>query len=260
MGGVPMKLATKRFDGSSYRRLGTVDLEEHAHAHDGDAVAHRHRLDLVVRDVDRRRAELALELRDLGAHLDAELRVEVRERLVHEEDLRVADDRAAHRHPLALSAGELARLAREVRRQVEELCGPGDPLLHLALRLLAEPQPEGDVVGDGEVRVERVVLEDHRDVAVLRRQVVHDPAADRDRPVRDRLEARDHAERRRLPAAGRPDEHEELAVRDLEGEVPDRVDTAVVDLVHRLDLHVSHSVLPRRSRDPPGVERRAVAG
>ena len=31
-------------------------------AHHGDAVAHRHRLDLVVRDVDRRRLEVALEL------------------------------------------------------------------------------------------------------------------------------------------------------------------------------------------------------
>ena len=165
-----MKPATKRFAGASYSRCGRVDLLELAHAHDGDAVAHRHRLDLVVRDVDRRRAELALELRDLGAHLDAQLGVEVRERLVHQEHLRLADDRAAHRDALPLAAGELLRLAGEVRRQVEELRRPRDALVDDALRHLPQPQPEGDVLRDGQVRVERVVLEDHRDVAVLRRR------------------------------------------------------------------------------------------
>jgi hypothetical protein len=37
----------------------------------GDPVAHRHGLDLVVRDVDRRRPELALQLQDLGARRHA---------------------------------------------------------------------------------------------------------------------------------------------------------------------------------------------
>src|SRR5205085_1946378 len=73
--------------------LGRVHLLELALAHDGDVVAHRHRLGLIVRDVDRGRPELALDAPDLGAHLDAQLRVEVRERLVHQEDLRFTHDR-----------------------------------------------------------------------------------------------------------------------------------------------------------------------
>jgi hypothetical protein len=60
-----------------------------------------------VRDVDHRGAELLLEPRHLGAHLNAQLCVQVRERLVHEEGRRVAHDRAAHRHALALAAREL---------------------------------------------------------------------------------------------------------------------------------------------------------
>ena len=72
-------------------------------AHDRDPVPHRHRLGLVVRDIDRRHPEVPLDARDLGAHLDAELGVEVRERLVHEERLRVADDRAAHGDALSLA-------------------------------------------------------------------------------------------------------------------------------------------------------------
>ena len=84
-------------------------LLQDAAPHHGDAVAHRHRLGLVVRDVDRRHGEVALEPEDLGPHLDAELRVEVRERLVHQERLRLTHDRPAHRDALSLAARELAR-------------------------------------------------------------------------------------------------------------------------------------------------------
>ena len=58
------------------------------------------------------------------------LRVEVRERLVHQVDARLADDRAAHRDPLPLAARELARLAGQVLGQTELL---GD-LAHAARR------------------------------------------------------------------------------------------------------------------------------
>ena len=82
------------------------DLLQLAFAHHGDAVAHRHGFDLVVRDVDSGHAEPLLQAADLGPHLHAQLRVEVRERLVHQERLGLANDRPSHRHPLALAAGE----------------------------------------------------------------------------------------------------------------------------------------------------------
>ena len=88
--------------------LRRVDLLHGAVAHHGHARAERHRLDLVVRDVDRRHAEPLVQPRQLGAHVDAELRVEVRERLVHQERGRLADDGAAHRDPLPLPARERA--------------------------------------------------------------------------------------------------------------------------------------------------------
>ena len=55
---------------------------------------------------------------------------------------------------------------------------------------------EGDVVVDGHVRVERVALEDHRDLAGARRQVGHHPPADED------VAARSAAPARRSCAAG----------------------------------------------------------
>ena len=62
---------------------------------------------------------------DLGAHLDAQLGVEVRQRLVEQEQLRVARQRAAHRDALALAAGELAGLAVEQMLDLQQL---GDAL------------------------------------------------------------------------------------------------------------------------------------
>ena len=91
--------------------LGRVALLQHAAAQDRDALAERHRLDLVVGDVDGRHAEPLVQPRELRPHRDAQLGVEVAQRLVHQERLRLAHDRAAHGHALALAAGELARLA-----------------------------------------------------------------------------------------------------------------------------------------------------
>ena len=89
-------------------------LLQHAGAHHRHPVAEGHRLGLVVGHVDGGGAEALLDPRDLGAHLHAQLRVEVRQRLVHQERRRVAHDRAAHRHALALAAGEVGGLAVEV--------------------------------------------------------------------------------------------------------------------------------------------------
>ncbi len=56
---------------------------------------------------------------------------------------------------------------------------------------------------------------------LFRRQVVDDVLADPDDAVADVLEAGDHAQRRRLAAPGRADEHHELAVHDVEIEPVD---------------------------------------
>ena len=92
-------------------RLGRADLLDPALVEDGDLVAHRQRLLLVVRDVDERHAEVALERLQEELHLLAQLQVERAERLVEQQHLRPVDDRAGERDPLALAARELNRLA-----------------------------------------------------------------------------------------------------------------------------------------------------
>ena len=67
---------------------------------------------------------------DLDPHLHAQLRVEVGQRLVEQEDLRVAHDGAADRHALALAARKLPGLALEERLELQNfaprraLCAP----------------------------------------------------------------------------------------------------------------------------------------
>ena len=207
-----------------------ADLLQDPGPHHRDPVAEGHRLGLVVGDVDRRRLQLRLQFRHLGPHLHAQLRVEVGERLVHQEGLRVADDRPAHRHPLALAAGEVRRPPVEVVLEVERLRRRLDLLVDLGLVHLGELEREAHVLAHGHVRVERVVLEDHRDVAVLRRLVVDLLAADRQLAGGDVLEPGDHPQRRRLAAARGADEDHELAVLDREVHLLDRFKAVREDL------------------------------
>ena len=86
------------------RLLGRVHLLQHAVLEHGDAVAQRHRLDLVVRDVDRGGAEPFVQSGEFGAHLHPQLRVQVRQGLVHEERARLAHHGAADGDALALAA------------------------------------------------------------------------------------------------------------------------------------------------------------
>ena len=84
--------------------VGGADLLDPAVAQRHDAVGERHRLGLVVGDVEAGGVEGHVQALDLGAHLDAQLGVEVGERLVEEEQLGLAGDGAADGDALALAA------------------------------------------------------------------------------------------------------------------------------------------------------------
>ena len=94
-----------------------VEVERGGHlldppgAQDDDAGGERHRLDLVVGDVDHRGAEAGVEGRELGPHGDAKLGVEIGKRLVEQEGGGLADDGASDGDALALAAGELTGAA-----------------------------------------------------------------------------------------------------------------------------------------------------
>ena len=120
---------------------------------------------------------------------------------------------------------------------------------------LAHLQREGEVLVDRFVRVERVVLEHHGDVAVLRVEIVDHAVADGDLAGGDRDQPGDQIERGRLAAAGRTDQRDELAVLDGQRHVVDRHDGAVgLDKISQ--DHLSHETLPSSCLTAPSVSAR----
>ncbi len=95
--------------------------------------------------------------------------------------------------------------------QTDELEVLTRPAGDLGRRQLLHPQAERDVLGDGHVREQGVVLEDGVDVALVGRQVVDRPALDAQLARGHRDEPADEVEGRRLAAAGRSEQAEELA-------------------------------------------------
>ncbi len=205
--------------GHEQRRRLLVDLARRsrlldvAAAHHGDPVAHRQRLLLVVRDEDERDPELGLQGLQLDLQVLAQARVERAERLVEEQHLRRQDEGPRERHPLLLPAGELARLPLRVVAELDERERLGHPGPMLRLRQPLVLEPEADVARDVEMREERVALEDRVDVPLVGRHLRHVDVVEHDPAARRPLEAGDHPQRRRLPAAGGADHGEELAAR-----------------------------------------------
>ena len=161
-------------------------------------------------------------MRSLASRLD--------KRFVEQKHLRLPHDGAAHRDALALAAGQLARLAVEHGAEFEDARGFLDPGVDLGLGHAAVAQAVGHVVVDAHMRIERVILEHHGDVALGRLDLVDDAAADVDLAAADGLQPRDHPQQRGLAAAGGADQHAELAVGDLEADALDGLEAVWIGL------------------------------
>src|SRR4029079_927943 len=157
----------------------------------------------------------------LNPHLDAQLCIEIGERFVHQEGAGMADDGSAHGNALPLPAGKLARLAVEERFDAQHGGDVAYAPFDLGLAFMLHAQRKGDVVAHIHVRVERIVLKHHGDIAVLRLQMIDRLAVDANFSRGNLFETGDHAERRRFAATRGADEDHELAVLDPQIEIID---------------------------------------
>jgi hypothetical protein len=182
-------------------------------------------------NIQRGDGETPHQLLQLETHLLAQLGIEVRQRLIEQQQLGMADDGAGERHALLLAAGELG--SRSLRDGVHS---HQPQSVHRALANFAFPRPRaadperiGDVIQHVHMRPDRIRLEDHSEVAPVSRHEnvpcgVGEYRAAHDDPAGVRLlQAGDAAQRRGLAAAARTEQREERALRHLEAHAPDRV-------------------------------------
>jgi hypothetical protein len=87
------------------------------------------------------------------------LRVEGGERLVEKEDVGFEHKGAGERHPLSLTARDLAGSAIVEAFKMNRGKSFRDTRSNLVVRAIADPQTEGDVLEDRQMREESVVLE-----------------------------------------------------------------------------------------------------
>ncbi|MNO25436.1 hypothetical protein D3C76_152720 [compost metagenome] len=142
-------------------------LVEHRHA-----VGHGQRFALVVGHVHHGHAQALVDVLDLHLHVLAQLLVQRAQRFVHQHQLRLEHQCPGQGHTLLLAAGQLAGVTLGEGIELDHVQHPLDPLADVGLAQVAHGQREGQVLGHGHVREQRVVLEHHADVALVRRHVV----------------------------------------------------------------------------------------
>ena len=151
------------------------------------------------------------------------------ERLVHEEDGGTAHHGAGKRHTLALATGHLTGFAVEQVIDFQRdshfadiaddagasraLAGDqrADERQALHARQAAHGKRHGNVFRGRQVRIERVGLKDHRDIAIRRGDAGNVAAAEDDFAAVGMVKAGEDAQKRALAAAGRADQGDELA-------------------------------------------------
>ena len=219
--------------------LRRADLLDDAVLHNDDTVAQSHGLRLVVGHVDKGGVDALAQLDQLCPHLVAELGVQVGQRLVHQQDLRLPDDGAADSHALTLAAGKGLGLAIQIFRNVQNLRRLLHPLIDRSLVHFPQLQGESDVLPDGHVGVQGVVLEHHGDVPVLGGHIVHQLAADVQLAAGDLLQTGHHPQGGGLAAAGGANQHDEFLVLNVQIEVINGQNALLRDLEVGLFLRLA---------------------
>ena len=214
--------------------LRGIDLLNDTVLHNDDSGTKGHSLCLVMGDVDDGGAQSLVKFRDLCSHLDTKLCVQVGKRLIHKEYLRVTDDRAAHSDTLSLTTGKSLRLTIKQVCEVKNSCRFLNCLVDLILRNLAQLKTECHIIINGHVRIQSVVLENHRDISVLGLYIIHYLAVDHESTGGDVFQTRDHTKGCGLSASGRTYEDDEFLVGDFHVEVLDCLITVGINFANIL--------------------------
>src|SRR5205085_5943057 len=211
-----------------------ADLVNTSALHDADAIGDDQGFFLVVRDVDRGDPKRTLQIADVISQLDAQFGVEIRQRLVHQQNLWLDHDRPRESDPLLLPARKLVRQSRGIAAEADELQRAGDALGDLTARAATILESERDVFAHRHVRENGVVRKHEPDIAAIRRHVVDALAGDPHLATVMADKTRHSAQERGLAATGRSQKGEELARLDVE-----------IDVVKRLHAREALAEMPK---------------
>ena len=185
--------------------------------HNHDPVAQRHRLGLVVGDVECRDRQPRQQVVQLGPQIVAQARIQRRQRLVQQQDARLDRQGPGQGHALALAARDLVDPALGEMGDAHQLKHPPDPRVALGPGDAAQAQAVADIASHGHVGKQGVGLEHHADAAALDRQRRHILVVEPDAPAGVRpLQPRDQAQQGGLAAARRAEHGQPLARPDLQ--------------------------------------------
>ena len=190
---------------------------------------------------------LGLEPQELVLEAVPCYRVDRTERLVHQHHRRVRSECTRDAHTLRLPTGQLLGVAVAVQirlqaDQIEQFVRPGGGPCSVPPE---QARDRADVLSDRLVREEPDALDDVADATTqLRRVHIGDVLAIEDDPSGRRLDHPvDEAQRRGLAAPGRTDEHEDLALVDVQRQLlHGRYGPGGVDLLHAVEADHDRSV------------------
>ena len=147
-----------------------------------------------MRDEKTGDAKPALQALDLRAHGNAKLRIQVRKRFIKQEQLGFPHNGAPHGNALALTARKLPRAPIKQFGKAEQFGGLANTALDIVLGKAANAQPIGHIVEDAHMRIKRVILKHHGDIARGRLKRRHVPIINQHRATRAAFQPRHDAQ------------------------------------------------------------------
>ncbi len=226
-----------------------MPLAQHHHP-----VAERQCFGLVMGDEDGGQPERLVHLLEPGTRPLAQLRVEVGQRLIEQQQARLVDQRAGNRYALLLTTRELIGIAVGQLAEFEPIKHVAGALLALGRGNAADAQRIGDVLLHRHMRPQRIGLEHIADIALLGGHVdgfrgrIDDVVTEADFAAGWLVQPADEVEQRGLAATARSQQRGERAGRHCEADAVEHGDGAVgLAEIAQVDCS-GHGASPLRKR------------
>ena len=120
-----------------------------------------------MRDIDQGKGQFRMQAQDFLAESAGESGVEIRKRLVHQQNARLRRERSRQRDTLLLSARKFPRPDLQIVAKPDKVCDVANTPVAFYRRDSTSPQSKRDIFSNAHVRPKREVLKHHPDAGNL---------------------------------------------------------------------------------------------